>query len=132
MAIIVKVILEHQLIVGEFRDEMRREDLRHFVDVIDHSPEVNADFNMLTFLPDGLKFHITGEELRELGRRKPQLSLGSKRVIVASDQLTYGFSRMYTSMTNLVTDRFCIFSELESACEYLGIMVADLDLEARR
>lgn len=130
MTVIVKVLPEHQLVVGEFRDELRREDMRRFMETLDQSPEVKSNFNMLAILPDGLKFSLTADEFRAFGRREPQLSPKSRRAIVASDQLTYGFSRMYTSVANQIIDRFTIFTDLESACEYLDITVSDLDLDS--
>lgn len=130
MAVIVKVLTEYQLVMAEFCDELRREDMNRLKDTIDHSPEVKADFNMLAIFPDGLKFNVKADEFRAFGRREPHLSPDSKRAIVAGDQLTYGFSRMYTSVANQLIDRFTIFTDLEAACEYLGIMPSDLDLDS--
>lgn len=66
-------------------------------------------------------------KIAELPLHRPERRRGGKNAIVAPDHLTFGLSRIYETVTDLLDQPFetRVFRSREEACAWLGITVPD-------
>jgi len=89
-------------------------------DQFSQDPLFKSSFWQLLDLTDVDDFQMTQKGIRILAERNP-FSEGSRRAIVAGNDITYGMARMYQLLTDQHAHDLTVFKNMDEAKAWLGL-----------
>jgi hypothetical protein len=110
---------KHRLVLTVGEGSVTFDEIRNHQDQLLRDPDFDAAFNQLIDVTTATRFDISGDEAREIARRKI-VSSSSSRAFVASQPAIFGFGRLMEAHAEEHA-QIHVFHDRDSALKWLGV-----------
>ena len=116
-----------KLILARIWGQLDNELFTNYILATEGYAPIPEDYRLLLVFDEETRLELDTSLIRELARRPPVFSAESTRVVVATEDLAFGLSRIYIAESRFSGDLYVIVRTLEAAADVLNIDVNALD-----
>ena len=128
MSYSIEIDTSNNLVIAKFSSRVSADELLHYVIEMEEQGPFAEHFNLLVLVHPEAKFDMDTRLIREYARRVLVFSPGARRIIVATDDLAFGLSRIWGMESPNASDQYTTVKTIEQACEILGVSISTLSL----
>ena len=119
---------EINLLIIRYSGVITFDDMKEHMLIVKDLVETSPELRSILIINDNTDAAlISGDDFITLTSHAPLLKAKQPNIIVASDKLLFGLSRLFSSYSNTDGQGMKVVSKLEDACQLLNITVEQLD-----
>ena len=120
----IQVRDKDRLVLSRIWGTLDNETFSNYIFATEALKQIPEDYRLLVILDPETELEMDTQFIRSLAQRPPVFGAGSNRVIVATENVAFGLSRIYTMESRTMGDQYTIVRTVEEAVKILKLDLA--------